>query len=51
MNILRNRIRVRKDSTAHSVSPVWKKLFSLLFSFLRFYTGRVMNRGADHWLP
>ena len=36
MNILRNRIRMRKDSPAHSVSLDWRKTILVAFQFFAF---------------
>jgi hypothetical protein len=36
MNILRNRILVRKDSPAHSASLVWGKTILVAFRFFAF---------------
>jgi hypothetical protein len=36
MNILRNRIRVRKDSPAHSVSVDWRKAILVAAQFFAF---------------
>jgi hypothetical protein len=42
MNILQNRIRVRKDSLAHSVSLDWRKTILVASQFSRFYTASVI---------
>jgi hypothetical protein len=50
MNILRNRIRVRKDSPAHSVSLDWRKTIlvaSQFFAFLHSLGQKRPNAAVD----